>query len=418
MMWMAAFSFFLNECEAKTLFECWTRALRYSLSLKQEDSEHLQADARRLGGLSPFLPHVTASFLYLRQEEIQNPLGAQFFPSEQKTSKLTLNQNVFRGLRDLHSYRARALEKEAAQLEREWKRAEVKLDVLNQFYEGLKLQTDLELLELQMHAQEERLEDSIRRKKSGQYRETDRLNIETQLVQLQAQKESIDLQLKLAQKKMRSLLSVDEDWKLEPYPLSFEEILQSLDALRATETVSDRVDQKAQVLRVRAAEYSVSSLKGQHAPSLDLSANYYFDRPGLYKDVKWDIQLGIQLPLFSGFQTHAEVQEAKAAAVVQSLKQEQERIQAMDLLQGAKDQLRSDLARYKIWTQTSDLAEQSWQAYRAEYKRGTTDSLEVMRSLASYFEARRSKEKVYLEVQQNWFRYQLLSGQTLGEDKS
>jgi outer membrane protein TolC len=157
---------------------------------------------------------------------------------------------------------------------------------------------------------------------------------------------------------------------------------------------SSRADYRAAQAQVRAAEFVRRGATAGHYPTLDLSANFgdIGTTPG-QSNGTWQVNGGINIPIFAGGKTHSDVLEADA-----QLKQAR---QQLNDLRGRIDyevrasllDLNSAAQQVEVARSSVDLAEQALAQSRDRFAAGVTDNLEVVQAQ----EAVASAHESYIE---------------------
>jgi outer membrane protein len=107
---------------------------------------------------------------------------------------------------------------------------------------------------------------------------------------------------------------IEDNLAYRKYPLSFEEALA-----RAYE---NRPDLKSQVARRQAAQSAVSLARSNFLPVLSGSAAYSYGGNSFPLSSGWSVGLSLSFPVFSGFLTVAQVEQAQASLSVQRADEE------------------------------------------------------------------------------------------------
>jgi outer membrane protein TolC len=147
---------------------------------------------------------------------------------------------------------------------------------------------------------------------------------------------------------------------------------------------ASRSDYQAALAQVRAAELSRKGAAAGHYPTLDLNANY--GDIGVTPDHSngtWQVDGGLNIPIFAGGKTHSDVLEADAQL-------KQARSQLGDLrgridyeVRAALLDLNSAAEQVEVARSSVDLAEQSLAQSRDRFTAGVTDNLEVVQAQES-----------------------------------
>lgn len=157
--------------------------------------------------------------------------------------------------------------------------------------------------------------------------------------------------------------------------------------------VPDRPDLAAASQRLEAAKAAAQAAWGGHFPSVDLSANYYQQRPQASPWPAWDAQIALTLPIFSGFAiaTRASQADSQAREAELALK----RLQRADIqeVRTLGQNLESDLSQLGALKDAYELADKNFQAVKADYNLGLITNLDVLTALSSWQDTGRALDK-------------------------
>jgi outer membrane protein TolC len=157
---------------------------------------------------------------------------------------------------------------------------------------------------------------------------------------------------------------------------------------------STRSDYRAAQAQVRAAEFVRRGATAGHYPTFDLSANFgdIGVTPG-ESNGTWQVNGGINIPIFPGGRTHSDVLEAEAQL-------KQARSQLNDLRGRIDYEVRASLLdlnsaaqQVEVTRSSVDLADQALAQSRDRFTAGVTDNLEVVQAQ----EAVASAHESYIE---------------------
>lgn len=147
---------------------------------------------------------------------------------------------------------------------------------------------------------------------------------------------------------------------------------------------SSRSDYQAAQAQVHAAELSRRSATAEHYPSLDFSANYGdIGVTPAHSNATWQVNGGLNIPIFAGGKTHSDVLEADAQL-------KQARSQLADLRGRIDYEVRASLLdlnsaadQVEVARSSVDLAEQTLTQSQDRFTAGVTDNLEVVQAQES-----------------------------------
>lgn len=171
--------------------------------------------------------------------------------------------------------------------------------------------------------------------------------------------------------------TIEDNLSYQPYLLTFDEAVK-----RAYE---DRPDLKSLIARREAAEQSISLARSSHYPYLTGNANYGWtgDR---FDDQEngWGIGASLNFPVFSGFLTKYQVDEAKANLRVIQANESVLRQNIMLSVQQASLNMREAEERITTAALTVRQAEENLNIANGRYQAGVGSPIEVTDALVNY----------------------------------
>ena len=371
------------------------RGLRHNLGLLLAGDQTLQARGERWKELSNLLPNLSAGIredvqtqsltaLGLRGNLFPTPLPRVIGPFNYFDMRANFSQSLF-NFHDLEKERAAAESLKAAQYTYKDAREFVVLAVGNAYLLSIASAARVETSEAQVTNAQALYDKAVDQQKAGLSPAIDTLRAQVELQSRQQQ--LIVARNDLAKQKLGLAriigLPAGQEFALTektPYqaltPLPLDTYLQHAYASRA--------DYQAALAQVRAAELSRRSATAGHYPSLDVNANYGdIGVTPAHSNGTWQVQGGVNIPIFAGGKTHSDVLEADAQL-------KQARSQLGDLsgridyevrtalldLHAAADQV--EVARSSV-----DLAEQALAQSQDRFTAGVADNLEVVQAQES-----------------------------------
>jgi outer membrane protein len=222
---------------------------------------------------------------------------------------LNLRMNLFNGFRDVANSRRAGSEIER----RRWLmldlQAVVLLDVAQTYYQVLRAEQSVRVLEDSVKVQEERVRDMQTRNRAGVARPLELAQTEAQASQTRAQLIAAKNDVQNA----RTVLSFLIGQNVAPSPLvddvTLPAQLPTLDASLA-DALATRQDLAARHATVEVAKAEVDQAVGQYYPSVNLNLNYYLERQSSPEDSLYNGLVSANLPIFTGGVIHANVRAA------------------------------------------------------------------------------------------------------------
>lgn len=371
------------------------RGLRNNLGLLIAGDQALQARGERWKELSNLLPNFSAAI----HEDVQTqsltalgfkgnlfpfPLPRVIGPFNYLDMRASFSQSLF-NFKDLEKERAAVESLRASQYNYKDAREFVVLAVGNAYLLCIASAARVETAEAQVKNAKALYDKAVDQQTAGLSPAIDtlRAQVELQTRRQQLIAASTDLaKQKLSLARVIGLPAGQEFVLTEktPYraytPQPLETYLQRAYASRA--------DYQAALAQVRAAELSRRSAAAGHYPSLDVNANYGdIGVTPAHSNGTWQVQGGLNIPIFAGGKTHSDVLEADAQL-------KQARSQLGDLggridyevraslldLQAAAEQV--EVARSSV-----ELAEQALAQSQDRFTAGVADNLEVVQAQES-----------------------------------
>jgi outer membrane protein TolC len=386
--------------------EAIDRALRTNLGLLLSGDQTILARGERWKELSSLLPNVSGRVQENAQTQSLAALGLQkLFPAlgvkgsvppvtpafNYFDARATVSQSLF-NFRDLEKERAASESLKSAQYSYKDARELVVLAVGNSYLLAIATAARIETTEAQVANAQALYDKAVDQQKAGLSPAIDtlrsRVELQTRQQQLIAARNDFARQ-KLLLARVIGLAPGQEFSLTEkaPYqaltPLPLDEYLQH--------AYASRQDYQAAQAQVRAAEFSRRAATAGHYPFLDFTANYGdIGVTPAHSNGTWQVNGGLNIPIFAGGQTHSDVLEADAQL-------KQARSQLGDLrgridyeVRAALLDLSSAAEQVEVARSSVELAEESLAQSRDRFTAGVTDNLEVVQAQESVASAHES----------------------------
>ena len=372
--------------------EAIDRGLRANLGLLLASDQTIMARGERWKELSNLLPNLQAKI----QEDVQTqsltalglksnvfpfPIPRVIGPFNYFDARATLSQSIF-NYHDIEQERAASDRLKSAQHSYKDARELVVLAIGNAYLVAIATSARIETAQAQIENAQALYNKAADQQKAGLIPAIDTLRSQVELQTRQQQLISARNDLgkqKLSLARVIGLASGQEFVLTEkaPYqaltPLPVETYLERAYAARS--------DYKAAELQVHAAELSHRSASAGRYPTVDLTANYgdIGVTPG-QSNGTWQVNGGINIPIFAGGKVHSDVLEADAQL-------KQARSQFSDLRGRIDYEVRASLLdlnsaaeQVEVARSSVDLAEQALAQSRDRFAAGVTDNLEVIQA--------------------------------------
>ena len=391
--------------DALTLDDYFTAALQRSEVVAGQSELIHQAEERYQQATAALLPTVNGVASYLWQEPLPTaaPSTSTSLLSRQPLAKLTATQPLFRGFREFAALRQTQALVDAQNEDYQSARVQLFKDVAQNFYNVLSIEQDLKNLDeqiLQNLDREKEIQDRVR---IGRSRVSELLNVQATVSTLRAQVEQLQGQLRVAREAFAFLSGLAPTTALsdtEALPAALEPQEAALSRLAL------RPDIRASQKRLAAAQEAVAVAKGAHLPSVDLNGNYYLDRPGALKDVDWDVQIALTIPIYAGGLLQSKTREAVSQRSQVELNASQLARQAEQEVRALYQSLLFDRSQLDALERATEAARKSYEAQRREYRLGLVTNLDVLQALTAYQENIRARDRARYNTKLDYVRLQ------------
>ena len=393
---------------ALTLADCYRLALTQSETIAVQQERLKETEGRFLQALSGVLPRASFKLTEKRQDGSGN---SAFTLKDIPERKFVLSQPLFSGFKEFAAmagsraeHRRRADEKvRAEQL--------LFIDVVDSFYLLRERREDLQTLETIRHALVERIDELQERERLGRTRPSEVASAEAQLRRVEAELEDVRSEETTARQLLEFLTGLDHvDAVRDP-----ENTIPVLDPNEETYLAksASRADVRATEEAWHVAQHEVTIARAKFWPTVGVDGNYYTKRVGVTQDVKWDVQLQVDVPLFQGGQVAGEVQETASRARQAKLQFEQLQRRASLDIRDAYVAAQSAIRRTEALEKALQAAEKSYQLQVQDYRLNLVNNLDVLQALQALEDARRDVIQVHAQLKQRYWHLRVATGDTL-----
>ena len=386
--------------------EAIDRGLRTNLGLLLSGDQTIMARGERWKQLSELLPHISGQVQENAETESLAALGfGKLFPLlglkgsipavtpafNYFDARASVSQSLF-NFSDIEKERAASESLKSAQYTFKDAREFVVLAVGNAYLLAIATTARIETTDAQVKNAQALYNKAVDQQKAGLSPAIDTLRsqveFQTRQQQLIAARNDFAKQ-KLSLARVIGLAPGQEFVLTEkaPYqsltPLPLEVYLQRAYASRS--------DYQAAQAQVRAAELTRRAATAGHYPSLDVNANYGdIGVTPAHSNGTWQVNGGLNIPIFAGGKTHSDVLEAEAQL-------KQARSQLNDLRGRIDYEVRASLLdlssaaeQVEVARSSVELAEQAFTQSSDRFAAGITDNLEVVQAQESVASAHES----------------------------
>lgn len=386
------------------LDELFRSTLTSSETLLQSEEALVQSEEIKNQSSSAFLPTVNFLGTYTRQDDASSGIGSSISPTTQKTARINAKQYLFQGTSEYAFLKQAKRNVEAAQENVKAEKQRLYLKVASLYYNTLLKEKELGHAETELKLYDDQIKELRSRARIGRSRPSDVLTVEAARAQVEARKQTTESELRAYRVTLSSLARKPEDMPLKE-ELPFSETLQPLEFyLKASE---ERPDLKAASLSREASEHAIGVARGSHFPSLDVTGNYYFERPGVNANSKWDASLNLTVPIFAGGATQSNVRAAASRFRVAEVQYQLLARELRDEVRSLHQTLDRSTAEMKALEKAFDLAQKNYEQIQKDFRFGLVNNLDLVQALKNLEDARRTLdqtryqhhiERVQLEV--------------------
>lgn len=288
---------------------------------------------------------------------------------------LNANMNVFRGFRDVANVRrARADIDRFRALLLDLK-ATVLLDVATTYYQVLRSEATVRVLESSSKIQDARVTEMRAKDRVGSGRKLDVAQAEAQAANTRAQLAAASADVRNG----RVLLAFLTDAPVADAPLVDRLLVpeEPVDIESSMERAqAARQDLVAARAAVRAATQNVAAAWGQYYPSISVNFNYYLSRQSNPEDSLWNTLISLNLPIFTAGRIHADVRTTLSQLRQAELNEQYTRRQIQQQVSTAIENLQTSIRRLVELRIAVDAAQLALDVAQGNYNAGTGIYLE------------------------------------------
>jgi outer membrane protein len=288
---------------------------------------------------------------------------------------VNLRMNLFNGFRDLANSRRAGSEIERQRALMLDMQAVVLLDVARTYYQILRSEQSVRVLENSVGLQNERVRDMRTRNRAGVARPLDVAQTEAQASSTRAQLITAQADVRNGRTVLSFLLGQDIAGSRLVDDLSLPAQLPTLES-SLSDAEQSRQDLAAARAAVDAAKADVDNAVGQYYPSVNLNFNYYLERQSSPEDSLYNGLISANLPIFTGGVIHTNVRDALSRLRQASLDASLTRRQVEQEVQLAYSNLAAAADRLAELNVSRDAAREALRQAEGNYNAGRATNLE------------------------------------------
>ncbi|HVE14929.1 MAG TPA: TolC family protein [Elusimicrobiota bacterium] len=384
-----------------TLRRCYDWALAQSEDLRRRQEDIVQADASARAAMGGLFPKASYDFT----DTYQDPKGVDtlnsqgfggFIQKEQPESKFTLRQPLFSGLREFSAFSG--FRQQSLRDSYRFQRAsrELYLATAGSFYSVVGQEVEWANTNAGLELARSRIKELQGFKRLGKARDSEVFTAQAHAAALQAQLKQIEARIGSARAELSFLTGKD----LARAPLADE--LPDRPAFATLEESlaagQERSDVRAQKADLAANELKVRYEKGGYWPSIDVSGHYYTRRATYLSAIHWDAMLSLDVPIFEGGTTRANVRRALSAYRQSELALSELARRVAYLVGRTHGELLAAAAEAQSQEEAAAAAQKSYDSLLEEYRLGLVTNLDVLQALDLLQTQRNARDAARLNV--------------------
>ncbi len=386
--------------EAADLAQCyaWAKAQSEGLHVQEEQIYQLQQQYRQV--LGAVLPNISYNYSAKYQDTSGNHasgggVNPVVFQGSQPQANFILTQPIFTGFKEFAGMRAFKHEEKAGRLQLQHAYASLYRDVSNAFYLTVNLETQLGDIASAIAMSASRSKELRAWVDLGKSRHSEVVLVESQEAAYEAQAEALRGQIDVARELLSFLTGKDMHHAklLDQLPRTLEFEAEELVLGRAV----TRTDVRALREAVDAQESLVTVSRAAWYPTAAFVGDYYNYRISLYRPVRWDAAININLPIFAGGATVAGIRQAKSQVEQAWYNFEFGLRQARSQIHSAYVTLRAAVAQSVAAEKSYRKADESYRLEQKEYRLGLVSNLDVLAALNAALNAKLTYDQTVVQ---------------------
>lgn len=323
---------YLSNIQAQTTKKL---SLQEAFDLAAQNSKQLQLDSLKIQSLdykkkqaqNAMLPAVSVSSSYTRISNniapFQIPFNGNLFTLNpqilnQYNNRVSLQQPIFQGLKNWNTMKAIDQQKLATDFDKQKDQQDIKLNVIQQYYNLYKLQQAKTLLDSNIAQTQVRVDDISKFKNAGLALNNDVMRAELQKTNLLVSKADVESAIDITNFNMCILLGLPVETKIEVQnPETVKDANTTIQSMLSS-SLTDRAELKAQEYRSKAADYQIKASKSAYMPVVSAIGNGYYSNPNqrvFPPEAKfkatWDVGVSISWNIMQLYTARAIVGDAK-----------------------------------------------------------------------------------------------------------
>jgi len=396
-----------------TLQDCYAMAVQRSETLAIKKEEMARTLASFLHATGDTIGDASFVMTDFRQDSQggsssnSSSDSSNFTLPKRRESKFVFSQPLFQGFRAIGALSgAGSLKK---QRRGDWERAKQLLfmDVVNSFYDYLRLKKDKEIIEGILSLYQDRITDLNGWIENGRSRPSELATVRSRLGTFEGELARAKGDLAVAKNLLTFLIGTS----VAPDELKDQDTPSPADEkFNVSEFVGKRPDVEASRQAIKTARGGVIVAQSDLWPKLSLDSNLYEKREGFQSGNNWDVLFTFNVPLGKGGETLGKIRDSYSQWKESKLTHSLVERTAEREIQDAHDSWKSSAERYQALEKATKDAQENFTLQKDEYSHHLVSNLEVLDALQSLFQTKRDANEAFYDMKKAYWQLDLAKG--------
>jgi outer membrane protein TolC len=278
-------------------------------------------------------------------------------------------------------------------------------DVSDAFYLYLSFQKDLEILDETRQALSQRVEELDKRQRIGKSRLSETASTRSRLLRTEALIESARGMKEVSSQLLEFLIGQTFDRLVE------EDLpADTIDAAQLLLKVDKRADVIAAQESFAAYKNNITVARSTFLPSVILNGNAYTKRADAYEGNGWDATVGVNVPLFNGFNNVGQLKQAKAQAQEAYFQLSLDKRNAIREIRTAYSQWDANQRRVKALDLAVAAAGENYKLQVDDFARSLVNNLDVLQALEDLQSIRGDQVSALADLYRSYWALKVAAG--------
>ncbi|WP_155897256.1 TolC family protein [Bacteriovorax sp. BSW11_IV] len=347
--------------------------------------------------LGNILPDISLNGAYTKYSDGENANGY-----DAHNVYLQLVQPLFKGLKEFNALSAAKLLSKAEQNLRESVSRETKQKLVRSIFSYLQTQKELSIHKELLKISNERVLEIERRARIGKSKKSDIYSAKAQAFSVQSGIKDIENTLMINRLEIARLIRLTDEETIENTKNDNIKIDKSF-------SVDDYPTLIALDLSKQVVEKQIKITRGDHAPTINLKANYYLENSNVNSDRDWDAGITLTFPIYQGGKTSAAVTDQ----YINLKRSEIEIVRAKKAVAQIFDSLNVDIESGKERLELNEKAMKAnklnYEEAVKEYSLGLITNLDVISAMNQYIDSQKVYARTYYSVLSSKYQLKVLT---------